>query len=110
MASDRDILTSILEISGIEYASAAVGADSAIARGWRPPAREITTAAKLADLPVGSIVRDRQGDAWRLLHKIGGVGRWLCTSLLDGREADDVITFGPVTVLYVPTEEAGGRG
>ncbi len=70
-------------------------ANDFLAAGVRPPAREITTAAEADALPVGSILRDRQGDAWRLLHRIGGTGRWLCTSLIEGQDADGLIIFGP---------------
>lgn len=95
MASDRDTLTRVLEVSGIGYADAACGADSAIAAGWRPPARVITDPA---ELPPGSVViRDgvayqREGDHWSMR---GTKTRW-----------DKPHGNGPIILLYVPTEEA----
>ncbi|MFD3426093.1 hypothetical protein [Nocardia fluminea] len=74
------------------------------ARGWRPPAREITTAAELDALPTGSIVADRESDPWKALA-IHGTRRWRGPFLGNYETSRFVDEWGPVTVLYVPTEE-----
>jgi hypothetical protein len=76
---------------GSGYYGTAIGIDDAqalaaalIDSGWRRP-RTVTTAEEFASLPVGTIVRDRDGEAWQKNHENG-------LYLFD--------TFGPVTVLH----------
>lgn len=57
-------------------------------------AEQITTAEELDALPVGSVVRDAQGDLW--LRQQGG---WGC---LTAETHFTVLDFAPVAVLYRP--------
>ncbi|TDP29839.1 hypothetical protein [Nocardia ignorata] len=103
--SDRDLLADMLSDCLHDGTAPAWTAETLLTRGIRLPAREITTAAELDALPVGSIVADREGDPWKALS-IHGARRWRGPFLGNyetGRFVDD---WGPVTVLYVPTEEA----
>lgn len=80
------------------------------AAGWRPPAQEITTAAELDALPRGSAVRTRNGRVWQREIASGvewwpAQAGWTHGAMTSAR----LIEMGPVTVVYVPTEE-GNRG
>lgn len=82
-------------------------ADAVIAAGWRPPAQVIETIGEVDALPVGSILADRDGDAWQLLP-----GGWRCPALdnewMDRSDdwftAADALAEGPLTVLRIPTK------
>ncbi|WP_446224954.1 hypothetical protein ACTWPB_07505 [Nocardia sp. IBHARD005] len=77
--------------------------DLVLTAGWRPPAREITTAAELAELPSRSIVCDQDGDAWQRHGK-----SWDC-ALPGGPPLPSGGLFATaelLTLVYVPTEEA----
>ncbi|MBZ2197253.1 hypothetical protein [Occultella gossypii] len=84
----------------------------------RLTARTVTTAAELDALPVGSVVLDRDGDAWQK----GAIGRgWSCTvQVLNSHDQPShsvAAILGPLTVAHVapdhgsPEREssAGGR-
>lgn len=68
-----------------------------VAEGWRPPAREITT-AEVGQLPDGSVVlRDRK--AWERDH-----GQWWHGGVVPSCAVP--YGAGPITVLHIPTEGA----
>ncbi|WP_280193261.1 hypothetical protein [Nocardia farcinica] len=74
--------------------------------GWRPPARVITDPEELDGLPAGSVVLDAYGDVWAL----GSEGcKWYAANTdRQGYSSAEVFTPGkPMTVLHIPTEEAG---
>lgn len=78
-------------------------AELARAAGWRPPAQVITDPAELAPLPTGAIgVVD--GYATQLL-----AGTWWEVSgrsqPVRGHEL--IAMYGPVTLIYIPTETGG---
>lgn len=96
--SDRDKLATLLRARGVIYPenAAAVAVDG----GWRPPAREITTAAEVDALPVGSIVTI-DGIA------VQRTGRdWQSMNAADLRIASAALMqiHGPITLVHIPTE------
>ena len=101
--SDRDTLYDLLdgllperEIVRSDIAGAMVEAIEEA--GWRPPACEINHRADLDALPDRSVVLDAYGDVFQRR-----AGRWrTCDTASLG--SDRVARYGPVTVLYVPTE------
>lgn len=106
--SDRDTLAAALErtkLPNVYREWVAV-----VLEGWRPPAQEITTAAELDALPRGSAVRTRNGRVWQREIASGvewwpAQAGWTHGAMTSAR----LIEMGPVTVVYVPTEE-GNRG
>lgn len=109
MASDHDTLADLIEnaLYGPETIEHATNAASlVIDAGWRPPAREITTAGGIEALPTNSIVVDRDGDPWRARSLSGAERRWCGRILGSFYSSDDLVDeFGPVTVVHSPTEE-----
>lgn len=104
MASDRDTLVEL--ILPIDWSGGSAGsiADAVIGVGWRPPVREITTAAELDELPVYTIGTVGEGVAAQ---------RWPDGWNVNGQRADErsgsdelIEECGPVTIVYVPMEEA----
>ncbi|MGV9818401.1 hypothetical protein [Nocardia xishanensis] len=88
-------------------------ADRLLARGVRPPARRIETPTDLDALPGRAIVVGRNGEAWQLTsHDVfprpgaNWGSPYLISDRLSSRQLLDHV--GPVTVLYIPTEEASG--
>lgn len=75
------------------------------AAGWRPPAQVITDPDTPDTYPAGSVAIDRDGDAWQAEADIG-VECWACGA--DVRSLGVLVdAYGPITIVYVPTEEAG---
>lgn len=104
--SDRDTLTEIINAASFQAPSySACAADAVIAAGWRPPAREITTVEERDALPVGSIVVDFFEAGCTRISTEPPYG-WVRVSsaLTMGRQYG--VPHLPVTVVYVPTEEA----
>ncbi|MFD3426103.1 hypothetical protein [Nocardia fluminea] len=106
--NDRDTLTDLIfwEFDG-GGAEPYELAGALLAKGVRPPTREITTAAELACMPEGSIVRVDKipwhsvGMWW---FRPGSVDAITSDALMDiSDEADEP----GIAVLFVPTEEAG---
>ncbi|MEV4155437.1 hypothetical protein AB0J48_20645 [Nocardia salmonicida] len=126
MASDRDTLTEVVgelrwiagslvghsdEAPAIDQRDGLMGLATRVdalasgLTGWRPPAQVITTAAELDALPVGSIILHPRGDG---IPKLAA--GWCVPGHMQTYTAADLLRRGPVTVLYVPTEEAESRG
>lgn len=106
--SDRDTLTAYLDslIEGEAWADTGAEAAEHITSvlGWRPPAQVISTVAELDALPDRTVVLDAYGDVFQRR-----AGRWrTCDTASLGSEK--VARYGPLTVLFVPTEEAESRG
>lgn len=81
-----------------------------LAGGWRPPAREITTAADLDALPYGSIVLPQHCDPFKRKTLPEGL-RWTAEGFPDGLASEQLLrhysALGcPIAVLHTPTEEA----
>ena len=79
---------------------------------WGPGTgpEQITTAAELDALPVGSVVLDRSGIAWQKVSSEAGP-RWADATGNPGRISTSLLVskYGPVTVLG-PVAEAEARG
>ncbi|TLF96789.1 hypothetical protein FEK35_27240 [Nocardia cyriacigeorgica] len=106
MASDRETLADLIfwEFDRDKTEPDDIAA-AILAAGWRPPAREITDPADLDALPVGSIVL-ADGQAWTL--RWPGNGWTVCPSCEINYCTEDLIAYAEsVTVVHVPTEEAG---
>lgn len=76
----------------------------------RLTARTVTTAAELVALPVGSVVLDRDGDAWQKR----GPDSWNCVmhalNSTDQPSSSLTIALGPLTMLHVaPDAQSPGR-
>jgi len=77
-------------------------AEQQLAAGVRPPAREITTAAELDALPIGSVISDGADQVLRRVVVFAGQPPgWEVTG--DERPVEEVRL--PATVLREPTEE-----
>jgi hypothetical protein len=80
--------------------------------GLRPPAQVIETIEEIEALPGGAILADRDGDSWQLLPR-----GWRCPALdnewMDRSDdwftAADALHQGPLTVLYLPTENGEAK-
>lgn len=113
MASDHDTLAELIDQHPtIPSRYAPQIADRVIAAGWRPPAREITDPDKLDALPGRSIVVGRNDEAWQLTsHEVVPhfAAYWGSPYLFSDRLSSRQLLgkVHAVTVLYVPTEEAG---
>lgn len=122
MPSDRDTLAGLIaqeldfhysidsdNCEAIE-AGIAAGCTAALAAGWRPPAREITTAGELEKLPMDSIVVDHHGAGWQMTDRdYDGTAIWQYRSA--ARSSAELLAGGArVTAPYIPTEEGRDRG
>ncbi|MDE1673809.1 hypothetical protein [Nocardia gipuzkoensis] len=83
------------ELDDFHTGHAGAFADAVIEVGWRPPAHEI---AEPNELPIGSIVL-RDGNAWQR----GKQCWWMAGTRA---KSDKPHGSGPITALYIPTEEA----
>lgn len=121
MTSDRDTLAGIIHRAGL-YSSPeaeAVALDRLIEAGVRPPARVIATAAKADALPVGTILLHAEcpdsnpciwlrvrGKHWRISP---GLYWEVCGDKATHYDSEDLECHadhgGPLTVIYIPTEE-----
>lgn len=112
MASDRDTLAELIDQHPtIPSRYAPQIADRVIAAGWRPPAREITTAGELDALPYGAIVLAKYSKPFKLTTMPVGY-RWVAEGCSDGWTSQRLFdhytaAHCPLILLYVPTEEAG---
>ncbi len=78
-----------------------------VLEGWRPPAQVITDRDTPDTYPAGTVAIDRDGDAWQS-EADSGVECWACGA--DVRSLGGLVdAYGPLTVVYVPTEEAESR-
>lgn len=85
--------------------TAGQAADAILAAGYRKP-REVTTAAELDALPVGSVVLDAEGDAWQ--DRGYAAFNWCnTTSGMNGGLDPELLvsTYGPLTLLHEPEGE-----
>ncbi|MGS2805359.1 hypothetical protein [Nocardia sp. MW-W600-9] len=118
MTSDRDTLAELItqeldfhysiDSDNCEPIEAGIkaGCTAAIAKGWRPPAREITDPAVREEFRHGSIAIDRDGEVWISIGTCTGP-RWRCRGAGSSHTTSEVVgDFGPLTIVYVPTEEA----
>lgn len=103
--SDRDTLAKlILDDEEVGMTPLAI-ADDLIERGWRTPAREITTVAEADALPIGSMVVDVFAAGCTRIGADPVFGWVRATSALkSGRQYGS--PHLPATVVYVPTEES----
>lgn len=83
-------------------------ADAILAAGWRRPARVITTAADLSNLPARSLVLVPEGPRAGVWRAKRSPGWWWCIDRDDHAATHELLMCGEgaVTVLHVPTEEA----
>ena len=112
MASDRDALAQLIaqeldfhysiDSDNCEPIEAGIkaGCAAALAKGWRPPARVITTLDDLLSLPVGAVVRSSAGTIACRADLAHGV------VFGDERPFSWVLLALPATVIPIPTEEA----
>jgi hypothetical protein len=124
MASDRDTMAADLKRSGDTHGAMGYNlrywgpvADDMLAAGYRLPAQVITTAAELDALPGRSIVvghRGKFGTGYQLTSwdAFTNAANWASPYDIEDRSTSRQVIEreGSVTVLYVPTEEAGDRG
>ncbi len=108
MASDRDTLAAYLT-SFVEREAWADTAEEAAeyiesALRWRPPAREITTAAELDALPDDSIVVDHHNAGWQMADRdYDGTAIWMYHTA--ARTSAELLGAGArVALVFVPIE------
>jgi hypothetical protein len=65
---------------------------------------QVTTATKLEALPVGAVVVDGRGEAWKNRSDIDG--KWYGTDLDECKPARLVRLYGPLTVVWMPEATA----
>lgn len=102
-ASDRDTLVEL--VLPIDWSGGSAGsiADAVIGAGWRPSAREITDPDTPDTYPARTIGVDRDGEVW-----VSRFTDWVVAFDQGGtgeRLSDIVADFGPLTIVYVPTED-----
>lgn len=109
---DGDSLHPVADELAAAVAMANVAMETIEARGWRPPAREITDPDELDKLPGRSIVvghRGRHGTAYQLTSYDGfaQTPMWGSPYDFEGRSTSRGVIEreGRVTVLHVPAEE-----
>lgn len=106
MASDRDTLAELIDQHPtIPSRYAPQIADRVIAAGWRPPARVITDPDTPDTFPARTVGIDRDGEVW-----VSRFTDWIVAFDVTARGerlADIVADVGPLTIVYVPIEEAG---
>lgn len=110
MASDRDTLTDLIDDTRADGHSPREAAAYLLDAGWRPPAREITTAAQADALPYGSVVMPEHCDPFKRKTHPEGL-RWVGESFPEGLTSEQLLRHYsalncPITVLFIPTEEA----
>lgn len=70
---------------------------------------QISDQKGIAQLPKGTILLDKDGDAWHRRRDNAGtrvtVDQWACTGTDDMHDARTVSSYAPLTVLHVPTGE-----
>ena len=107
MASDRDRDTLVELILPIDWSGGSAGsiADAVIGARWRPPAQVITDPDTPDIFPARTVGIDHDGEVW-----VSRFTDWVVAFEQGGgtgeRLSDIVADFGPLTIVYVPTEES----
>ncbi|MFC4124901.1 hypothetical protein [Nocardia rhizosphaerae] len=103
--SDRDTLIELIDDTRADGHSPSEAADYLLDAGWRPPAREVDDTWELDALPQGAVVASGDSDVFQRC-----VGGWFEPGRLEPLDSAELVGHlvghGPVTVVYVPTEEA----
>lgn len=111
MSAERDELAAVVDASrtrrvhydGDPYGSVVICgpeeiADAILAAGYRKP-RQVTTAAELWSMPVGSVVLDSRGNAFQRVYSDEPAGlNWYGVGVRWGSTASEITL--PVTVLH----------
>ena len=90
---------------GIITSQSKEAADELIREGYRKP-RTVTTAEELDALPVGSVVLDDDGDAWKLHHRMERPDKtwhtyWTMADFSDNLDGSETLAeYLPATVLH----------
>lgn len=114
MASDRDTLADLLKETADRASSFQfhIGhyrgvAAQVLAAGWRPPAHEITDPDTPDTYPARTVGIDRDGEVW-----VSRFSDWVVAfdpTARGERLGDIVADVGPLTLVFIPTEEATGE-
>ncbi|WP_327139392.1 hypothetical protein [Nocardia sp. NBC_01327] len=77
--------------------------------GWRPPARIIKTSKDLNALPPGSLVRVQSETYDAIWRSKVSIGWWWCADTDESAFSEQLLKFGPVTVLWQPEVSTDGE-